>query len=73
MRVILKIWIPISIIYISFFLWYTNLGGKLTSEEIDFFNKKMFEIQKVEVSNSELHDMQKRLVASYVQIGLKHG
>ena len=50
MRVILKIWIPTSIIYISFFLWYTNLGGKLTSEEIDFFSKKMFENQ-LESSN----------------------
>mgnify|MGYP006255878433 FL=1 len=50
MRVILKIWIPTSIIYISFFLWYTNLGGKLTSEEIDFFSKKMFENQS-ETSN----------------------
>ena len=38
----MKIWLPISLIYISFFLWYTNLSGPLTDQEIETY-KKIFE------------------------------
>ena len=34
---ILKIWLPISFLYLIFFLWYTNLSGPLSDEEIEFF------------------------------------
>ena len=37
-----KIWLPISLVYILFFLWYTNLSGPLTEQEIESY-KKIFE------------------------------
>jgi hypothetical protein len=32
-----KNWLIISVIYAAFFSWYTNLGGELSAEEIEFF------------------------------------
>ena len=32
-----KNWLIISVIYVAFFSWYTNLGGELSAEEIEFF------------------------------------
>ena len=37
-----KIWLPISLVYILFFLWYTNLSGPLTEQEIESY-KKIFD------------------------------
>tara|TARA_B100000945_G_C20265238_1_gene541266 strand:- start:206 stop:829 length:624 start_codon:yes stop_codon:yes gene_type:complete len=42
MSLALKIWAPITLIYLSFFLWYTNLSGPLTDQEIATY-KKLFE------------------------------
>ena len=42
MSLSVKIWLPISLVYISFFLWYTNLSGPLTEQEIETY-KKIFE------------------------------
>ena len=36
----MKIWLTLGAIYIGFFFWYTDLGGKLTQEEIQGFIKK---------------------------------
>ena len=42
MSLSIKIWVPISFIYILFFLWYTNLSGPLTDQEIETY-KKIYE------------------------------
>ena len=44
----MKIWASLIIIYLGFFFWYTDLGGKLDSEEIDFF------LEKLQENNSDL-------------------
>ncbi len=33
----MKVWISILVIYSSFFIWYTDLGGKLNNDEIQSF------------------------------------
>ena len=37
----MKIWISLLVIYAGFFLWYTDMGGKLDEEEIEFFLEKL--------------------------------
>ena len=44
----MKIWASLIIIYLGFFFWYTDLGGKLDSEEIDLF------LEKLQENNSDL-------------------
>ena len=44
----MKIWVSLIIIHLGFFFWYTDLGGKLDSEEIDFF------LEKLQENNSDL-------------------
>ena len=39
----MKIWISLLVIYAGFFLWYTDIGGKLEEEEIEFFLEKLEE------------------------------
>jgi hypothetical protein len=36
----MKIWISLLVIYSSFFIWYTDLGGKLTDDEIEYYANK---------------------------------
>ena len=45
---ILKIWLPISFLYLIFFLWYTNLSGPLSDEEIEFFVETISERSDME-------------------------
>ena len=45
---ILKIWLPISFLYLIFFLWYTNLSGPLSDEEIEFFVETLSERSDME-------------------------
>ena len=45
---ILKIWLPISFLYLIFFLWYTNLSGPLSDEEIEFFVEALSERSDIE-------------------------
>ena len=33
----MKVWISLLVIYSSFFIWYTDLGGKLTDDEIEYY------------------------------------
>lgn len=42
MSLSMKIWLPLSLIYILFFLWYTNLSGPLSDQEIAAY-KEMYE------------------------------
>ena len=39
----MKIWISLLVIYAGFFFWYTDIGGKLDEEEIEFFLEKIEE------------------------------
>ena len=39
----MKIWIGIVVIYAGFFFWYTDIGGKLDGEEIEFFLERIEE------------------------------
>ena len=39
----MKIWISLLVIYAGFFLWYTDVGGKLDEKEIEFFLGKFEE------------------------------
>jgi len=36
----MKVWISLIVIYLSFFIWYTDLGGKLTDDEIEYYANK---------------------------------
>ncbi len=45
---ILKIWLPISFLYLIFFLWYTNLSGPLSDEEIKLFEETFSERSDIE-------------------------
>ena len=45
MSLSMKIWLPLSLIYILFFLWYTNLSGPLSDQEIAAY-KEMYEDSK---------------------------
>ena len=45
---ILKIWLPISFLYLLFFLWYTNLSGPLSDEEIKLFEETFSERSDME-------------------------
>ena len=36
----MKAWISLLVIYSSFFIWYTDLGGKLTDDEIEYYANK---------------------------------
>ena len=48
----MKIWISLSVIYAGFFLWYTDMGGKLDEEEIEFFLEKLEENASVNSDDS---------------------
>jgi len=39
----MKIWVSLLVVYAGFFLWYTDIGGKLDKEEIEFFLEKLEE------------------------------
>ena len=36
----MKVWISLLVIYSSFFIWYTDIGGKLSDEEIQYYADK---------------------------------
>jgi hypothetical protein len=36
----MKTWLILGVVYIGFFFWYTDMGGKLSQEEIQIFIKK---------------------------------
>ena len=48
----MKIWISLLVIYAGFFLWYTDMGGKLDEEEIEFFLEKLEENASVNSDDS---------------------
>ena len=51
----MKIWLTLGVIYIGFFFWYTDLGGKLTQEEIQGFIEK----QEQNILNSNIENVNK--------------
>ncbi|HIM21811.1 MAG TPA: hypothetical protein EYI81_02570, partial [Gammaproteobacteria bacterium] len=60
----MKIWISLLVIYAGFFLWYTDVGGKLDEKEIEFFLGK-FEENASKNSNSlepEVYSLIKRFM-----------
>ena len=36
----MKTWLILGAVYVCFFFWYTDMGGKLNSEEIQYFIQK---------------------------------
>jgi len=36
----MKVWISLLVIYSSFFIWYTDIGGKLSDEETQYYADK---------------------------------
>ena len=36
----MKVWISLLVIYSSFFIWYTDFGGKLNDDEIQYYGNK---------------------------------
>ena len=48
----MKIWISLLVIYAGFFLWYTDMGGKLDEEEIEFFLETLEENASVNSDDS---------------------
>ena len=50
---VLRNWSLLAIIYGSFFLWYTDLGGKLNSDEIENYLIKMQENRETSVFSSQ--------------------
>ena len=42
----MKVWISLIVIYLSFFIWYTDLGGKLTDDEIEYYANKFEQVTK---------------------------
>ena len=57
MKFNIKLWLPIVVVYTVFFLWYTNLSGPLTDQEIETY-KKIFE-----ESNSDRRDSEQWEIA----------
>ena len=57
----MKIWASLIIIYLGFFFWYTDLGGKLDSEEIDLF------LEKLQENNSDLDSDMYESIKSFME------
>lgn len=57
----MKIWLSLSVIYAGFFLWYTDTGGKLDSEEIEIF------LEKLEKNNSSLDSQMYNSIKSFME------
>ena len=65
----MKTWTIFSVIYVSFFLWYTDLGGKLSPEEIQSFMQKYEEnLLNDGVSlDSEQHQLQSKFIRKFME------
>ena len=48
----MKIWVSLLVIYAGFFLWYTDIGGRLDKEEIEFFLERLEENASVNSDDS---------------------
>ncbi|HJL96274.1 MAG: hypothetical protein CMD53_02870 [Gammaproteobacteria bacterium] len=57
----MKIWASLTIIYLGFFFWYTDLGGKLDSEEVNFF------LEKLQENNGDLNSEMYESIKSFME------
>ena len=63
----MKIWISLLVIYAGFFLWYTDIGGKLDKEEIEFFLEKLEERTSANSAGPETYNSQKNLIKRFME------
>ena len=63
----MKIWISLLVIYAGFFLWYTDIGGKLDKEEIEFFLEKLEEHTSANSADPETYNSQKNLIKRFME------
>ena len=63
----MKIWISLLVIYAGFFLWYTDIGGKLDKEEIEFFLEKLEERTSANSADPEAYNSQKNLIKRFME------
>ena len=63
----MKIWISLLVIYAGFFLWYTDIGGKLDKEEIEFFLEKLEERTSANSADPETYNSQKNLIKRFME------
>ena len=63
----MKIWVSLLVIYVGFFLWYTNIGGKLDKEEIEFFLEKFEENTSANSADPETYNSQKNLIKRFME------
>ena len=63
----MKIWISLLVIYAGFFLWYTDIGGKLDKEEIEFFLEKFEENASANSADPETYNSQKNLIKRFME------
>ena len=63
----MKIWISLLVIYAGFFLWYTDIGGKLDKEEIQFFLEKFEENASANSADPETYNSQKNLIKRFME------
>ena len=63
----MKIWISLLVIYAGFFLWYTDIGGKLDKEEIEFFLEKLEENTSANSADPETYNSQKNLIKRFME------
>ena len=63
----MKIWVSLLVIYAGFFLWYTDIGGKLDKEEIEFFLEKLEENASANSADPETYNSQKNLIKRFME------
>ena len=63
----MKIWLSLLVIYAGFFLWYTDIGGKLDKEEIEFFLEKLEENASANSVDSGSYNSQKNLIKRFME------
>ena len=63
----MKIWLSLLVIYAGFFLWYTDIGGKLDKEEIEFFLEKLEENASTNSVDSGSYNSQKNLIKRFME------
>ena len=63
----MKIWLSLLVIYAGFFLWYTDIGGKLDKEEIEFFLEKLEENASANSADPRSYNSQKNLIKRFME------
>ena len=63
----MKIWVSLLVIYAGFFLWYTDIGGKLDKEEIEFFLEKVEENASANSVDPEVYNSMKNSIKRFME------